>query len=78
MHHTHLLTRVCPWRVGAAWLQKWEHAGGASVLEVFAEVVGQGDPLAAAEAYWKQLAATLQAGSGPTGVCMGGLGFGWV
>lgn len=45
------------------------------MLEAFAEVVGQGDPVTAAEAYWMQLAATLQAGSGPTGVCGAG---GWV
>lgn len=42
------------------------------MLEAFAEVVGQGDPVTAAEAYWMQLAATLQAGSGPTGVCGAG------
>lgn len=46
---------------------KWEHGGGTAVPEAFAEVVGQGDPVAAAETYWMQLAATLQAGSGPTG-----------
>jgi hypothetical protein len=40
--------------------QRWE-AGVAPILtDVFGEAVGLGDPVAAAQAHWMQLTATLQ------------------
>lgn len=39
--------------------QKWEHATAATIAETFADVVGQGDPVSAAEGHWMQLTASL-------------------
>lgn len=61
------LLAVCGGCVPVLLLQKWEHATLPGVSDVFAEVLGPGDPMSAAEAYWMQLAVTLQQSSGPTG-----------
>lgn len=47
-------------------LQKWEHATPAAITEVFAEVLGQGDPVTGAEMHIMQLASTLQQSAAPT------------
>jgi hypothetical protein len=44
--------------------QRWEQANPAAMLDVFCEVLGQGDPLAAAELHWRSITAAM-AGSGP-------------
>lgn len=46
--------------------QKWEHATPAAITEVFAEVLGQGDPVTAADMHIMQLASTLQHSAAPS------------